>query len=282
MEPTFPAGTYEVSMLALRNHKHDAADVVEGQFHPDILGDGSVTTRMLKDGAITTNKIARHAVTVQKLHQSVRDLINFCMPIGCIIMWSGSTVPQGWALCNGQNGTLNLQGRFILAQGQGNGLTNRTVGDTGGEEAVTLAEAQMPSHTHTCTVTSAGEHSHTVTVANATHSHSNVTVSNGEHTHPVNRRWTTTTRSSAGSASGSASRRGVNFTTGVRIQENSGAHTHDLTINSSASHSHAVSVANQWNNHAHSVTCANDGGGQSHANMPPFYVLAFIQRISYV
>jgi hypothetical protein len=30
-------------------------------------------------------------------------------------MWSGTTIPDGWAICNGQNGTPNLIGRFIKA-----------------------------------------------------------------------------------------------------------------------------------------------------------------------
>ncbi len=38
------------------------------------------------------------------------------MPVGAIIMWSGnpSTLPKGWALCDGNNGTPNLKGRFIV------------------------------------------------------------------------------------------------------------------------------------------------------------------------
>lgn len=37
-------------------------------------------------------------------------------PVGAIMMWSGnpSTLPKGWALCDGTNGTPNLTGRFIV------------------------------------------------------------------------------------------------------------------------------------------------------------------------
>ncbi|MBI3443925.1 MAG: phage tail protein, partial [Magnetospirillum sp.] len=36
-----------------------------------------------------------------------------------------------------------------IGQGQGTGLTARTLGQTGGTEAVTVVEAGMPVHTHT-------------------------------------------------------------------------------------------------------------------------------------
>jgi microcystin-dependent protein len=82
--------------------------------------------------------------------------------------------PTGWALCNGQvlpisqntalfsllgtqfggNGTSNfalpnLQGNAPMHQGNGAGLSPRTMGEASGETAVTLLASQMPSHTHT-------------------------------------------------------------------------------------------------------------------------------------
>lgn len=67
------------------------------------------------------------------------------LPTGCIVLWSGSesNVPDGFALCNGQNGTPDLRDRFVLGSG-----TKYSVGDTGGAEEVTLTVAQMPSHNH--------------------------------------------------------------------------------------------------------------------------------------
>ncbi|NBW04257.1 MAG: hypothetical protein EBR87_11225, partial [Cytophagia bacterium] len=62
--------------------------------------------------------------------------------------WNGAAAPAGWALCDGNNGTPNLSGRFILGSGAESGLTARTLGQSGGAESVTLTEAQMPSHTH--------------------------------------------------------------------------------------------------------------------------------------
>lgn len=74
------------------------------------------------------------------------------VPIGTIVMWSnrgGASIPSGWQLCDGTNDTPDLRGRFIVGSGQGTGLSNYNIGNTGGAESVTLTTAQIPAHTHT-------------------------------------------------------------------------------------------------------------------------------------
>jgi hypothetical protein len=41
------------------------------------------------------------------------------LPTGTILMWSGAAdaIPDGWALCNGRNGTPDLQSRFVMGAG---------------------------------------------------------------------------------------------------------------------------------------------------------------------
>jgi microcystin-dependent protein len=81
--------------------------------------------------------------------------------------------PKGWAICAGQllsiqansalfsllgtyyggNGTTNfalpdLRSRVPINQGQGHGLTPRTIGEIAGEEAHTLITQEMPMHNH--------------------------------------------------------------------------------------------------------------------------------------
>ncbi|RWZ87322.1 MAG: tail fiber protein [Hydrotalea sp. AMD] len=51
------------------------------------------------------------------LTTSVNTALNQVVPIGGIIMWSGSTVPTGWHICDGTNGTPNLIDRFIVGSG---------------------------------------------------------------------------------------------------------------------------------------------------------------------
>ena len=68
------------------------------------------------------------------------------IPAGLIAMWSGSTgsIPSGWLLCDGTNGTPNLRNSFIIGAGD-----TYAVNATGGS-----ADSIVVSHTHTATSTS--------------------------------------------------------------------------------------------------------------------------------
>lgn len=83
------------------------------------------------------------------------------VPSGGIILWSGSTasIPAGWHLCDGSNGTPNLQDQFVVGAGN-----SYAVGATGGADTVTLSTSQMPSHTHTFSGTTdgIGDHTHSI------------------------------------------------------------------------------------------------------------------------
>ena len=90
-----------------------------------------------------------------------------------IRIFAGNFAIRNWAFCNGallgiaQNSALfslvgtiyggdgettfglpNLQGRAPMHAGNGPGLTQRRVGETGGVTTVTLTDNQMPSHSH--------------------------------------------------------------------------------------------------------------------------------------
>jgi hypothetical protein len=104
----------------------------------------------------------------------VEPQMAFLVPRGGIIMWSGSvaSVPAGWALCNGANGTPDLRDRFVIGAGgtrnpgatggAASGTTSSAgahthTGSTGG---TALTEAQMPSHQHGGTTSTNGDHNH--------------------------------------------------------------------------------------------------------------------------
>lgn len=129
------------------------------------------------------------------------------LPKGIVVMWTGSTPPTGWALCDGTNGTPNLKGRFVLGMGQGTGLAVRNINGVGGEEKHTLTIDEMPSHFH-----------------------------------PLNKPVRVHTRSFEGSDDKD------------KPLKDSSGNDYGLTTNSV-------------------------GGGKSHENMPPFYVLAFIMKL---
>lgn len=69
------------------------------------------------------------------------------IPSGAILLWSGSigSIPAGWYLCNGSNGTPDLRNRFVVGAG-----STYAVDATGGS-----ADAIVVSHTHTATSSSA-------------------------------------------------------------------------------------------------------------------------------
>ena len=70
--------------------------------------------------------------------QAETDIVNNALPIGSIIMFSGTIaeIPTGWAICNGENGTPNLIGKFIKAW--------TTSGVTGGSNSVMLSSSNLP------------------------------------------------------------------------------------------------------------------------------------------
>jgi hypothetical protein len=100
----------------------------------------------------------------------VATAVAAAIPSGGIIIWSGSvaSVPSGWYLCNGSNGTPDLRDRFVVGAG-----STYSVADTGGS-----ANAIVVSHTHTATstVTDAG-HFHDMGAVRDTGPYGNSTVS---------------------------------------------------------------------------------------------------------
>lgn len=106
---------------------------------------------------------------------------------------------RGFALCNGQNGTPDLRGKFIVGLGSGD---YDTIGNTGGEEEHTLTIDEMPVHSH------------------------NVGIDQDGSDAP-----------------------GSNASTGSNVQDSAAG-------------------------------TSNTGGGQPHENRPPYYVLAYVMKVS--
>lgn len=126
-------------------------------------------------------------------YQSIRQprtcfsagLFKICQPIsehivpqGAIMMWSGQIddIPYGWNLCDGENGTPDLRGRFIVGYTPDN-TDYSTIGNTGGESSHQLTIDEMPKHNHatltsttntTVTTNQNGAHSHSIPTGKST------------------------------------------------------------------------------------------------------------------
>ena len=129
-------------------------------------------------------KLPKEAIADNELEatQLSSNLVNSFVPIGGIIMWSG-TIAQAealtnWKICDGQNGTPDLRDKFVLGVGSSSVTSTASVDDTGGSNSITLTEGQMPSHNHN--ITDNG-HSHTIN----NHTHPSGTLS-GSNTHNHN------------------------------------------------------------------------------------------------
>ena len=97
--------------------------------------------------------------------------------VGEIRVFGFDFAPRGWAQCNGQLlplsqntalfsllGTMyggdgrssfalpDFEGRAAMMWGQGPGLSDRTQGEPGGTDSVTLTVSEMPAHDHTVNV----------------------------------------------------------------------------------------------------------------------------------
>jgi microcystin-dependent protein len=144
--------------------------------------------------------------------------LNSPIPSGFIGMWSGSiaTIPVGWLLCDGNNGTPNLTDKFVIGAGGA-----YAVGASGGSSTQTLTVGNLPAHTHSGISDSGGAHTHSIT--DPGHAHSYTAAGGQNNVYPGNNGGAYPYGSTTGGA-----------TTGITINSG-GAHTHSFTTNSTGS-----------------------------------------------
>jgi hypothetical protein len=110
-------------------------------------GTGSVvlaTSPTISSPTLTGTPVAPTAsVTTDSTQIATTAFVRDIIPTGLISLWSGSiaSVPSGWLLCDGSNGTPDLRNRFIVGAGSA-----YAVAATGGS-----ADAIVVSHNHTAT-----------------------------------------------------------------------------------------------------------------------------------
>ena len=132
-------------------------------------------------------KLPKEAIADNELEatQLSSNLVNSFVPIGGIIMWSGTIAEAealtNWRICDGQNGTPDLRDKFVLGVGSSTAASTANQGDTNNDNSITLSEGQMPSHNHNIT-----DNGHSHTINNHTHGAGTLSGSN-THSHGIPR-----------------------------------------------------------------------------------------------
>jgi len=196
------------------------------------------------------------------------------LPVGVCLVWNGSidTIPAKWALCDGNNGTPDFTGKFIVGAG-GTGAGKYAVDETGGANSVALSVNNLPPHTHSGTVDAGGTHGHSgYTDAAGYHNHGGATTVAGAHNH-----FSGIYRNSMiYGGGGPQDDIGENPTDPI-YTGSSGDHNHGIYAD--GQHSHNVTV-NAGGSHQHTFTTNSVGTGQVHENRPPYFAKAWIMRVT--
>jgi hypothetical protein len=163
------------------------------------------------------------------------------VPSGAIMMWSGTiaTIPSGWYLCDGTNGTPNLTNKFIIGADADDGGAAKTsitgsATQTGGSK-----DAIVVSHSHTASTASAGSHAHKL-------------VSPYQNTG------------------------GLTSSNYIALLESSGtANDYQLQGHGSVA---TLGNSNTAGSHNHTVTVNSAGSSGTNANLSPYFALAYIMK----
>jgi hypothetical protein len=212
-----------------------------------LIADNAVVGAGISNKTITDDDIADSTITTNKIAFG-----NALVPPGGIIMWSGSTAPSGYQLCNGSDlpessplrpgitKTPDLRDKFIVgATSEGDGVYPGVgVNQTGGS-----ADAVVVYHNHT--MVADGSHSHGYAFAQG----SNGAIGNDYNSSGIS----------------GVTNRG-NLTELEQSGRNDGQQLAGFT-------------ANTGSNGSHSHTINYQGSSGTNANLPPYYALAFIMRV---
>ncbi|UJR29428.1 hypothetical protein I4U23_010640 [Adineta vaga] len=112
----------------------------------------TTTTTTTSTSTSTTSTTTDTTSTTSQTSTTTLPLV----PTGVIMLWSGSlaTVPLGWAVCDGTQGTPDLRNRFIIGSGTGAQYSPTQVGGSSTKTpTVTISDTtlnigQIPSHSH--------------------------------------------------------------------------------------------------------------------------------------
>lgn len=219
-----------------------------------VVGANNTFTSANLVNSVATTKAASDSTTAV----ATTAFVHAVLPTGIIVMWNSTaaSIPAGWQLCNGSNGTPDLRGQFVVGAGG-----SYTPGDSGGAASVTLSANAMPIHTHeltgSLTTGSAGSHTHASTVTDSGHSHGLTKQYSGTGGNFPN------LNGFSGSFSVDSPTPTASATTGISV-----------TVDTALAHTHALTLSGNTQS-----TGGLSGSTQPHENRPPYYALCYIQKM---
>ena len=198
------------------------------------------------------------------------------IPVGAIVLWSGSvaSIPAGWALCDGNNGTPDLTGTFVRHADADTG-GSFAPGDQGGSSTDSITTSSDGAHTHTALA--GGDHDHGG--ATATHALTEEELPSHKHISPIggNTSGFTWPYGSAGSKQTLLPTTDAEEV-GQNSADNDDTFGYTSSVGGGNAHSHSITSSGT---HTHTT---DDPGGHTHTatvdTVPPFYALAYIMRIA--
>lgn len=193
------------------------------------------------------------ADNVDRFVVSVDPVYSGFVPVGGIIMWSGSIAQinslNNWKLCDGNNGTPDLRNKFVIGSSIDDGGVSKTQVEGPSTRIGGTKDAIIPTHNHTADVATSGRHTHTFELSNDEGSFNADGGQGG---------FVTDTGSDRRDGTlGPASSGKGNQIGGAHLgdTDGEGRHTHAVTIN-------------------------YRGEDATNKNLPPYYALAYIMRIA--
>lgn len=255
----------------------------------------------VKWGQVTSAGITDSTIVLADLAASLQA---YLVPVGTINAYAGVTAPTGWLLCNGTSTagytalaalvgatTPDMRGRFPI----GDDSTLTLLG-TGG--SATIAEANLPSHTHTFSGTSDGMnqnstpghtvvdpgHNHTQNPHNHTQDAHGHTINDHTHTNQVTYIGTAVAHAhnniadyvAAGTNGASTSPTVASIsTTSLSANSNTATNQANTASNNSNTTSISVNAHNIAHTHTYSGT-TNGGTGTGTAYYQPYLVVNYI------
>ena len=165
------------------------------------------------------------------------------IPTGVIVMWSGTvaTIPSGWYLCDGSNGTPDLRNKFIVG----------AYSDTSGTAYSTITGANTQSGGSKDSIIPSHNHSATSTVSESSHRH-----------------WISSMATDDRNISGTGSN-GQEY----GLVADAGSYSADDPNKSTGRYSAYATTGLSV-----STSVGTTGSSTTNANLPPYFALAYIMK----